>query len=127
MTCTANARKKVRAKMRGGTWKGPSAPPRVGCSWNGNNVKSMARCSRSSRGKTNYLELSKYGGAVGGVRLPVSTSNTMTGGKRTRRYGKGKGRHKRVTRRRRGRRAKAINAGVLVVAAEALAVEMGCV
>ena len=105
MTCTAKAKKKRHAGMRGGTWRGPSASPRVGCSWNGNNVNQWPGVA-GVQGQTNYLALSKYGGAVGGVRLPVSTSNTMTGGKRTRRYGKGKGRHKRVTRRRRGRKGK---------------------
>lgn len=96
-------RKMSRKSMRGGTWKGPATSARVGCSWNGNNVNTWPGVS-GLMGQTNHLELSKNGVSAGAAPLPVSTSNIMMGGRRTRRYGKGK--HRRVsshTRRRKGK------------------------
>ena len=87
-------KKMSRKSMRGGTWKGHSAPSRVGCSWNGYNVNRWPGIA-GVPGQTNYLELSKNGVPSGATTLPVSTSNMMMGGRRTRRYGKGKGKGKR--------------------------------
>lgn len=93
-------RKMSRKSMRGGTWNGPSAPARVGCSWNGDNVNRWPGVA-GFQGQTNHLELSKNGVSAGAATLPVSTSNMMMGGRRTRRHGKCKGKKKNKSFRRR--------------------------